>query len=284
MLDLYGCPTGHCSLAEAPTRLGIFSEVGQATAQVLRSGGDIVTFVGDVSAAAVGAIRAPRSVQWQDVGRLMERAGADGIPIVLLINFLIGIIMALQSAPTLSRFGANIFVADLVGLSLTRELAPLMTAIIVAGRSGAAYAAELGTMKVSEEIDALRTLGIDPQRYLVFPRAIALALVVPFLVLLADVVGILGGLIVATTTLDLTATAYFTELKLAIQPGDVIGGLAKSSVFAVMIAFVSCQRGLATSGGAAGVGASTTSAIVMILFNLVVLDALFTVLYQVIGV
>ncbi|MEM7518733.1 MAG: ABC transporter permease, partial [Planctomycetota bacterium] len=176
-----------------------------------------------------------------------------------------------------------VFVANLVGLSLTRELAPLMTAIIVAGRSGAAYAAELGTMKVSDEIDALRTLGLDPQRFLVFPRVLALTVVVPILTLLADIVGILGGWFVAVTMLDLTSIAYVTQLRGALDVGDVMSGLIKSGVFAATITLISCQRGLETRGGAAGVGNSTTSAVVSILFALVLLDAGFTFLFELIG-
>jgi phospholipid/cholesterol/gamma-HCH transport system permease protein len=183
----------------------------------------------------------------------------------------------------LRQFGANIFVADLVALSITRELGPLMTAIIVAGRSGAAFSAELGTMKVSEEIDALRTLGLDPYLFLVFPRVIALILVMPLLTILADVVGILGGLLVALLGLDLTVNAYLLETRKALDLWDVGSGILKSLVFALNVALIACQRGLATSGGAEGVGRATTSAVVSSLFALVVLDAIFTMLFNAFG-
>jgi phospholipid/cholesterol/gamma-HCH transport system permease protein len=170
-----------------------------------------------------------------------------------------------------------------VALSITRELGPLMTAIIVAGRSGAAFSAELGTMKVSEEIDALRTLGLDPYLFLVFPRVIALVLVVPLLTLLADIVGILGGLLVGLLSLDLTVHAYLLETQNRLALWDVGSGMLKSVVFALAVALIACQRGLATQGGAEGVGRATTSAVVTSLFALVVIDALFTVLFNAFG-
>ena len=277
LLELYGCPTESPCLRPTPGRASALAQIGRTTLDMSDQIKGALRFIGQFSRSIAAAARAPHTVNWGSIGRLMERAGADGVPIVALINFLIGFIMALQAAEQLRRFGANVFVANLVGLSLTRELGPLMTAIIVAGRSGAAYAAELGTMRVSEEIDALRTIGLDPQRFLVFPRVIALAAVTPILVLLADIVGCLGGWLVATSILDLTSIG-------AIGPGDVIGGLVKSAVFAAAITLISCQRGLETRGGAAGVGASTTSAVVTILFTLVLLDAGFTYLFELLGV
>src|SRR4029077_5855757 len=199
-------------------------------------------------------LRRPRSVNWRDVPRFMERAGADGIPIVVMINFLVGVVTAFQAAVQLKQFGANIFVADLVGLSITRELAPLMTAIIVAGRSGAAFSAELGTMRVSEGIDALRTLGLDPYGFLVLPRVLTLVLVLPLLTILADVIGIAGGLLVAMLGLDITANAYLVETQKAVGLWDVFSGCLKTMFFGLAIALIACQRGLAVRGGAEGVG------------------------------
>jgi phospholipid/cholesterol/gamma-HCH transport system permease protein len=201
------------------------------------------------------------------------------VPIVLLINFLVGFVMAFQGAVQLKQFGANIFVADLVGLSVTRELGPLMTGIIVCGRSGAAFAAEIGTMKVSEEIDALRTMGFGPYRYLVMPRTLALMLVLPLLTLLADLVGIAGGLLVGLLSLDLTIASYLHETQTAVRTWDVFSGVLKSVVFALAIGLISCQQGFATSGGAEGVGRRTTSSVVTILFALILIDALFTLFF-----
>jgi len=223
MLDLYGSHSPRASLQPPPAPIGILDEIGrEALGLVSETHG--LDFLGDVAVAGAKAVRAPRTVNWRDVPRLMERAGADGLPIVLVINFLVGLVTAFQAAVQLKQFGANIFVADLVGLSVTRELAPLMTAIIVAGRSGAAFSAELGTMRVSEEIDALRTLGLDPYSFLVFPRVITLVLVLPLLTILADVIGIAGGLLVAMLGLDITTNAYLIETHKAVRLWDAVTG------------------------------------------------------------
>jgi phospholipid/cholesterol/gamma-HCH transport system permease protein len=282
MLDLYGHHPKRPHLQEPPKKIGILDEIGRETLLMFAET-NALDYAGDVVVASANAARAPRSINWRDVTRLMERAGADGLPIVLLISFLVGLVTAFQAAVQLRQFGANIFVADLVALSITRELGPLMTAIIVAGRSGAAFSAELGTMKVSEEIDALRTLGLDPYLFLVFPRVIALVLVMPLLTLFADLVGILGGLLVALLGLDLTVNAYLLETQNALKLWDVGSGMLKSVVFGLSIALIACQRGLATHGGAEGVGRSTTSAVVSSLFALVVLDAIFTMLFNAFG-
>jgi phospholipid/cholesterol/gamma-HCH transport system permease protein len=167
---------------------------------------------------------------------------------------------------------------------VTRELAPLMTAIIVSGRSGASFAAEIGTMRVGEEIDALRTLGLAPVRFLVLPRVVALALVTPALTMLGDVVGVLGGAAVGASSLGITPAAYLSELRTAVFPWDVITGLIKSFAFGIAIALIGCQQGFATRGGAAGVGDRTTATVVICLFMIVIIDTLFTVLFRVFGV
>src|SRR5581483_10399324 len=172
--------------------------------------------------------RRPKSVDWRSVPALAERAGMDGVTIVLLLNFLVGFVMAFQSARQLQNYGANVYVADVVGISVTRELAPLMTAIIMSGRSGAAFAAELGTMRVSEEIDALRTMGFAPAPFLILPRVIALAMIAPVLTLIGDIVGVAGGAVVAASSLDVSPRGYLAELKSAIFVSDVWTGLVKS--------------------------------------------------------
>jgi phospholipid/cholesterol/gamma-HCH transport system permease protein len=258
-------------------------QVGQTTLELVEELRSVLEFVGELTASAWHSLRHPKSINARDIALTMERAGADAVPIVVLINFLIGFVMAYQGALQLEQFGASIFVADLVGLSVTRELAPLMTAIIVCGRTGAAFAAELGTMKVSEEVDALRTLGFMPLRYLVIPRVVGLLLVAPLLTLIADAVGILGGLVVGALALDITPQAYWVQTLSAVKPWDVLSGALKSVVFAGTIAVISCQQGLATAGGAEGVGRRTTSAVVWVLFSLILLDAAFTVLFGALG-
>jgi phospholipid/cholesterol/gamma-HCH transport system permease protein len=254
-------------------------QIGRGTVSFFRELQFVLGFLGTSVLAALGLLREPRTANWRAVMPIMERAGVDAIPIVVLINFLVGFVMAFQGAVQLKQFGANIFVADLVGLSVVRELGPLMTAIIVCGRSGAAFAAELGTMRVSEEIDALQTLGFGPIGYLVLPRALGLMLVLPFLTLFADLMGIMGGLVVGLLSLDLTVTGYLIETKKALAVWDVGSGMLKSVVFAIAIAVISCQQGFATTGGAEGVGRRTTASVVSILFALILIDAGFTVFF-----
>ncbi len=279
LLEVYGCPNSAVLGRAAPTRIGMLDHIGRATLQVVAALRGILNFTGDLAASSFQALRQPRTIFWSDVPRLAERAGADGAPIVLLVNFLVGFIMALQSAAQLERFGAELFVADLVGLAMIRELAPLMAAIIVAGRSGAAFAAELASMRVSEEVDALKTIGLDPQGYLVVPRILALFLVLPLLTVLSDLVGCIGGLVVAVTSLDLAPEVYLRGLRAAIDLSDVAVGVIKSFAFALAIALISCQRGLAARGGATAVGEATTSSIVSILLSLILLDVGFTSLF-----
>jgi phospholipid/cholesterol/gamma-HCH transport system permease protein len=283
MLDLLA-KQPQAPLRDPARKVGILDQVGTTTLSLLDEAKGVLTYLGEIIVSVGKALRAPRTVHWPDLGRLMERVGADGLPIVGMISFLIGFIMAFQAAAQLKQFGADIFVADLVGLVVVRELGPLMTAIIVAGRTGAAYAAELGTMKVSEEIDALRTLSLDPFRFLVFPRALALVIMLPLLTLLADLIALSGGLMVGVFFLNLTPSAYINESQSAMGLWDVFSGVLKSGVFGLAIALIACQRGLATRGGAEGVGRSTTSAVVSIMFSLVALDAGFTILFYLYGV
>ncbi len=264
VLQLYRC-RDDASCERTPPQSSLLQDVGDATVEIGRATRAIFAFAGDLATGLVQAVRRPRTVHLSSLGRLVEAAGADAVPIVALVNFLVGVVLGLQGAIQLHRFGGDPFLANLVGLSVVRELGPLMTAILVAGRSGAAYAAELGTMTVSEEVDALRTLGQDPQRFLVFPRVLALVLVVPVLTAIGDLLGTLG----------------VQNLQRAVTALDVGTGLIKSVFFAVAIGLIACQRGLATRGGAVGVGRSTTSAVVVVLFSLVAIDEVFTWLFSV---
>jgi phospholipid/cholesterol/gamma-HCH transport system permease protein len=263
--------------------MGTLDQLGRATLAILLEAKLVLAFFGQMVVSGAGLLRSPRSANWRELPATMERAGADAVPIVVLTNFLVGLAMAFQAAAQLKRFGANILVADLIGISVCRELGPLMTAIVVSGRSGAAFAAELGFMQVNGEIDALRTMGFGPMRYLVLPRALALILVVPVLTLLADVAGILGGLLVGVSSLDLTVRGYLLQTARVVKFWDVSTGVLKSVVFGLAIALIACQQGLATSGGAEGVGSRTTSAVVVTLFTLILSDAVITVLFRVAG-
>ncbi|HIJ20860.1 MAG TPA: ABC transporter permease, partial [Deltaproteobacteria bacterium] len=220
----------------------------------------------------------PRRIRTDDTLLYMQRVGVDGLPIVALISFLLGLIMAFMSSVQLQQFGANIYVASLVSLAMTRELGPIMTAIIVAGRSGSSFAAEIGTMKISEEVDALFTMGLDPVRFLVVPKMLASVFMVPILILFSDIFAILGGLLVGVFMLDLTASSYINQTIKTLRLFDVFWGVLKGCVFAALIAGIGCLRGFQVRGGAASVGQATTSAVVTSLFFIILTDSIFSVI------
>jgi phospholipid/cholesterol/gamma-HCH transport system permease protein len=225
----------------------------------------------------VGPFRGKR-LRLREAARQLARAGNESLPLVALIAALIGIILALQSAYQLRSFGAMHLVADLVAVSITRELAPLMTAILVAGRAGAAIASELGTMKVSEEIDALTVMGLDPVSFLVLPRLLALLVALPCLTLFADVVGILAGCAVSVAALGLSAGAYLSDSLSSLVLEDFWGGVLKALAFGGIIGLVACQQGLSTRGGAEEVGRSTTTTVVRSIVLIIAADLFVTAL------
>jgi len=263
-----------------PTKYEFVNHVGELALEAVGSLRSVLTFLGGVIIAFVNLFRHPGKFRRGDFFIFVERAGTDALPIVSLLSLLMGLIMAFQAAVQLRQFGANIFVADLVALSLLRELGPLLTAIIIAGRSGAAFAAEIGTMKISEEVDALNTMGFEPVSFLALPRITAVTFVGPLLTLVADLVGVLGGLIVGIISLDLSATAYIEETYLALTPFDLLSGLIKSIVFALLIGGVGCLRGFEVEMSADSVGRKTTSAVVSGIFLIVFTDAIFTILFH----
>ena len=256
------------------------TRVGAATLDWLSNWRQTVSFTGEVMIGLRDAVLHPRRMRWRETWLYMERAGIDALPIVTLISFLMGLITAFQAAVQLKQFGADIYVANLVGLSIVRELGPLMTAIIAAGRSGAAFAAEIGTMKVSDEVDALVTMGFDRTRFLVTPKIVALLFMLPCLTLYSDFVGIIGGLFVAATVLNLPAQVYLRQLNWAVTTWDVYSGLIKTFAFAILIAGVGCLRGFQAQTGAESVGRITTSAIVAGIFLIIITDAIFTVIFH----
>jgi phospholipid/cholesterol/gamma-HCH transport system permease protein len=226
----------------------------------------------------------PWKMRWKDFPFQFFRSGVAALPIILLILFLIGLVTGYQGAVQLHQFGADMYIADMVGISITRELGPLMTAIIIAGRSGSSFAAEIGTMKVSEEIDALNSMGFDFMRFLVMPRVMSVLFAMPLLTLFADLAGVLGGLVSALAVLDITLTAYINGLQGALDYGDVMGGLFKSMVFGFLIATVGCFRGMQVSGGAESVGKFTTASVVSGIFLIIVADAVFTFIFTSLGI
>ena len=295
-VDLGGLPDGARRLLElasavpespdarrAGARKGVLHVVGQGVLDAVTSVHDMVHFIGEATIAfgrfCVGKAR----FQWSDLFWLIQDCGARSLPIVSLISFLVGLILAYVGAVQLTQFGANIFVADLVGIAMTREMGAMMAAIIMAGRTGAAFAAQLGTMTVNEEIDALQTLGLSPVEFLVLPRMFALSLMMPLLCLYADLVGMLGGLLVGTLMLDISFTEYFHETVAAVRLTDITLGVTKSAVFGVLVALSGCLRGMQSGRSASAVGAAATSAVVTAIVLIIVTDAVFAVVTNIIG-
>jgi phospholipid/cholesterol/gamma-HCH transport system permease protein len=257
--------------------------LGLATRKVGADLVDYARFVGNCAIACAQFLRNPVHFRWGDCLEQMQLCGAQGLPIIGLISFLVGVIMAYQSAVLLRQFGADIYVADLVGLGVVREMGPMMAAVVVAGRTGAAFAAELGNMKANEEIDALETLGLSPVRFLVLPRLLALQLMMPLLALYANALGVLGGLLVAWGLLDLPPVTYWIETKGVLDLSDLGTGLFKSVVFGALIGFAGCLRGLQADRSAAGVGKAATSAVVTSILCVIVSDAVFAVVFNILG-
>jgi len=257
---------------------GIFIRLGDATLRYAADMKYLVSFIGSVSLSLIHICLHPKSLRTDDTLLYMQKTGVDALPIVGLISFLLGLIMAFMSSVQLQQFGANIYVASLVSLAMVRELGPIMTAIIVAGRSGSAFAAEIGTMKVSEEIDALFTMGFEPTRFLVAPKVIASVIVVPFLALFSNIFAITGGLVVGVFMLDLTANSYITQTIKTLTLFDIFWGFMKSGVFALLIAWIGCLRGFQVRGGASSVGEGTTSAVVSSIFLIILSDSIFAVI------
>ncbi|MBK7999286.1 MAG: MlaE family lipid ABC transporter permease subunit [Verrucomicrobia bacterium] len=263
---------------DKPTPKALPEEVGRAANQVWRDMSALVQFIGELAVALFLAARHPGKVRWRDALLAAENAGVNALPIVALISFLMGLIMAFQSAVPMRQFGVEIFVADLVALSMLRELGPLMTAIILAGRSGSAFAAEIGTMKVNEEINALTTMGLDPVRFLVVTRVIAAVTMMPLLTIFANLMGLVGGSVVLLS-MDYPLVTYVQEVLGAVQLKDLFSGMAKAIVFGVLVAGIGCLRGLQTKTGASAVGLSTTSAVVSGIVLIVLADGVFSVVF-----
>lgn len=282
LLDLY--ERSDCQTPEpAAPMASPVEQIGRATATIGKDIVVLITFVGELTAALGRALRSPGLVRWRDAFLTAELAGVNALPIVALLGFLLGLIMAFQSAIPMRQFGADLYVANLIGLSMLRELGPLLTAIILAGRSGSAFAAELGTMKVSEELDALTTMGLEPVGFLVVPRVIAAVAMTPFLAVCAGVFGLIGGAVVMLS-LGFPLVTYLIQVQSAVTVGDMVGGLCKSVVFGIVVAAIGCLRGLQTKSGASAVGESATRAVVSGLVLITIVDGVFAMLFHYLGI
>ena len=243
----------------------------------------MLSFLGENTLVLLRSLAQPRRIRWRPILHNLQTAGFEALPITGLLSFLMGIVIAYQGAEQLQRFGANIYVADLVGLSMVRELSPMLTAIIVAGRSGSAYAAQIGTMKVTEEIDALRTIGVGQLELLVLPKILALALALPLLTVYTDVMGVLGGMVMARAQLDVSFSAFLGELDNSISLASYLIGIGKAPVFAVIIALVGCYQGFQVGGSADSVGRQTTVSVVQSIFLVILTDAMFSIVFSKVG-
>lgn len=243
----------------------------------------LLNMVGLVIAVIAQVLVRPKTLRLTSVVSHMERVGLNAVPIVALLTFLIGAVLAQQGASQLKLFGAEVFTVNLVGISMLRELGVLITAIIVAGRSGSAFTAEIGSMKVREEVDAMRTLGMDPIAVLVAPRVIALVLMLPVLTFIADIMGLLGGGAVSYVFLDISPQTYLQRVDVAIAPNTFFVGIIKAPFLALAIAVIGCLEGLRVTGSAESVGERTTSSVVKAIFTVIVLDALFAMFFTAVG-
>jgi phospholipid/cholesterol/gamma-HCH transport system permease protein len=263
---------------------GFLEIVGAKTLRVVGRSRDLLAFLGELVLSFGRLARGRATYLRSDLVQYIQEAGAEALPIVSLISFLIGMIFAFVGVMQLENFGAGIYTADLVAVAMVREMAPIMTAIIMAGRTGAAYAAQIGTMKVNEEVDALTTLGIDPVDFLVTPRVIALIVMLPMLTLYGSLMGIFGGAVVGLAMLDVSLVQYASQTVNSVGLNSLLGGLFKSVVYGSLVAVAGCQQGLACGNSAMAVGQSTTRAVVMGIVLIVVSASILTVIYINLGI
>jgi phospholipid/cholesterol/gamma-HCH transport system permease protein len=266
-------------LLQAP-RSSLLDRVGQSAIAALQQALALLTFVGESANAARRLMVHPGRIRWRTVLRNIQLGGFEALPIIGLTAFLLGVVVAYQGADQLRHYGANIFVVDLVGYAMLREFAPLITAIIIAGRSGSSYAAQIGTMLVTEEVDAMRTLGIDPIELLVLPKVIALAIALPLLTVFADATGVFGGMIMARAQLDIGFHEFVDRFGRELHGASLLIGVGKSLVFALIVAMIGCFQGFRTRGSADSVGRQTTLSVVQSIFLVIVADAMFSVVFS----
>lgn len=273
----------HAASVPSDRSESFLTSVGLASQDTVRKAGDISRFVGECVLGVVQVLRRPDRFRWRDCLREMQQCGAMALPIVSLISFLVGVTLAYTASVVLRQFGGDIWIADLIGLSMVREMGAVMTSVVLAGRTGAAFAATLGNMKGNEEIDALETLGISAVQFLVLPRMVALAVMMPLLALYSNALGIIGGMVVAMGLLAIPPAAYWIEMKTIVDMSDIMTGVIKAGAFGVIVGLAGCLRGLQADRSAAGVGQAATSAVVTAILLIIVADAVFAVLFNALG-
>lgn len=261
-------------------RSSIFLQVGDVTCVIWKETLNLILFIGEVSSACIDAIRQPKKIRWRETLFYMNMCGSDGLPITALICLLTGIILGYQCAVQMHKYGADAFLPGLVGCSVVRELGPMMVAIVATGRAGSAFAAEIGTMKVSEEIDAMRTMGFIPERFLVIPKLIAMMLMIPMLTTIGDIMGIVGGMIVGNSALGMPLQTYYQQTVEWVKPEYFFESIFKSVIFAVIITVTGCWRGFRTGNDSIAVGRATTTAVVISILFIILCDTLLAHLFN----
>jgi phospholipid/cholesterol/gamma-HCH transport system permease protein len=296
-VDAEGLPEGVKSLLKlafaVPERKGarreakhepVLARIGSASIGLWQSSNEFLAFIGEASLAFLKFLVGKASFRRSDLGLFIQDCGANALPIVTLVSFLVGLILAFVGAVQLQMFGAQIYVANLVGIAMVRVLGAVMAGIVMAGRTGASFAAQLGTMQVNEEIDALKTLGVSPMEFLVLPRMLALVLMMPLICIYADLMGVLGGLVVGVGMLDIGLIQYLNQTKASLNMTFFFIGLFQACVFGVLVALAGCLRGMQCGRSASAVGEATTSAVVTSIVAIIVATGIITVVCNVLGI
>ena len=265
-------------------RLNFIEKTGKYFIGLLQDIWLYVVFVGEVFESFVLYLTHPKRIRWQAIVKGVEKAGVNALPIIALTSFLVGVVVAYQSAVQLQKFGANIFIVDMIGISVTRELAPLITAIVVAGRSGSSYTAQIGAMKITRELDAMKTMGFNLFEFIVLPRIIALMVAMPLMIFFADMVGIFGGMVVSNYQIDISYSEFIRRLQNVLEAKHFWIGISKGPVFALLIAGIGCFRGLQVKNNTESIGRYTTISVVNAIFLVIACDALFSVIFTKLGV
>jgi phospholipid/cholesterol/gamma-HCH transport system permease protein len=262
----------------------VLEKIGRLTWTHLEETLSFLAFIGEIFIYFLRSMATPSRIRWRSLLSNLQTAGINALPIVGLLIFLVGLVLAYQGGIQLRSYGANIFIVELVTLTMVRELAPLMAAIIIAGRTGSAFTAQIGTMQVTEEIDALRTLGIPPIEQLVLPKIFALVLALPLLTVFADILGIFGGMVVSQTLLEIEFREFAERIPEVVPLSSFLIGVGKAPVFAIIIATVGCYQGFRVSGGAESVGRKTTASVVQAIFLVIIADAVFSIFFSWLGI
>jgi len=281
--EMYRLLSHHVKEIVTPQKVNKFESIGKATMEVLFDIRDFITFLGHLSLIGFNIFKHPKDFRYKEIVYHIHKSGVNALIIIGLTSFLVGMVIAYQGSVQLAKFGADIFIVDTVAISITRELGPMITAIVIAGRSGSAYTAEIGAMKITEEIAAMRTMGFDPYIFLVLPRVIALMIALPLLIFFSDIIGILGGMVASKMQLGISMTQFTDRLYEVLEVKHYILGMIKGPVFAFIIAAIGCFRGFQVSDNTESIGLHTTASVVNSIFLVIAFDALFSVLYTELG-